>query len=174
MHHSVHPFPERAFHDVLTGNEAYAEHFHDEGLSGIARQGLAIVTCIDSRIDPLAIVGMKPGDVKIIRNAGARVTSDVLRTLVLASHLLGVDRVLVMPHTDCKMASGSEDEIHKAILEASGIDTRSLEIKTVDNVDEALRADLVRLRAFRYLPENLVAAGAIFDVRTGRLARVDA
>jgi carbonic anhydrase len=61
---------------------------------------------MDSRIDPLHIVGMEDGDAKILRNAGARVTEDVLRTLVLATHLLSVTRILVMPHTDCKMASG--------------------------------------------------------------------
>ncbi|MGA1763657.1 MAG: carbonic anhydrase, partial [Ilumatobacteraceae bacterium] len=95
------PFPTDVFSDVLAANGQYVGAFQDSGLTGFARQGLAIVTCMDSRIDPLAIVGMKPGDVKILRNAGARVTEDVLRTLVLATHLLGVERVLVMPHTDC-------------------------------------------------------------------------
>ncbi len=94
---------------------------------------------MDSRIDPLNVLGMKPGDVKILRNAGARVTDDVLRTLVLATYLLGVARVLVMPHTDCKMASGEEADVHQSILEKSGIDTRSVEIRTV--TDQRRRAD---------------------------------
>ncbi len=79
------------------------------------RRSLAVITCMDSRIDPLNVLGMKPGDVKILRNAGARVTDDVLRTLVLATYLLGVRRVLVMPHTDCKMASGEEADVHQSI-----------------------------------------------------------
>ena len=82
---------------------------------------------MDSRISPLAVVGMQAGDAKILRNAGARVTDDVLRTLVLASYLLGVNRVLVMPHTDCRMASADEATIHATIQDQFGVDTRSLE-----------------------------------------------
>ena len=122
-------FPVEAFADVLTANAMYAASFEDAHLSSHAAKGLAIVTCMDSRISPLDILGLQPGDVKILRNAGARVTDDVLRTLVLATWLLDVKRVLVMPHTDCKMASGSEAEIHEAILQESGIDTRGIEIR---------------------------------------------
>ena len=119
------------FADLLKSNEEYASHFTKEDLTGFAQKGLAIVTCMDSRIDPLRIVGMHAGDAKILRNAGARVTEDVLRTLVLATHLLGVKRILVMPHTDCRMASAEESEIHQQIKEASGVDTRGIEIRTV-------------------------------------------
>ena len=135
-------FPEDSFADVLQANERFVENFQDSDLTGYARQGLAIVTCMDSRIDPLAVVGMKAGDVKILRNAGARVTEDVLRTLVLATHLLGVERVLVMPHTECRMASGEEADVHASILEASGIDTRSLEIRTAIDQVGALKSDV--------------------------------
>ena len=102
------------FQDLLKANEEFSAGFKSTGLSGQARQGLAIVTCMDSRIAPLSIVGMNVGDAKILRNAGARVTEDVLRTLVLATHLLGVNRVLIMPHTDCRMASAEEHEIGRA------------------------------------------------------------
>ena len=77
-------FPHDAFVDVLDANTRYSSTFRHSELSGTAREGLAIVTCIDSRIEPLSITGMHPGDVKIIRNAGARVTDDVLRTLLRA------------------------------------------------------------------------------------------
>ena len=162
-------FPLSDFEDVLNANAQYASTFLHSELSGKAREGLAIVTCIDSRIEPLSITGMQPGDVKIIRNAGARVTDDVLRTLLLATHLLGVTRVLVLPHTDCKMASGTEPEIHEAIYEASGIDTRSIEIRTIRDQEAALLTDVLRIRAFPLLPKELVVAGAIYDVATGRL-----
>ena len=109
------------FSDLESANREFVASFVPEGQSGRAAKGLAIVTCMDSRIAPLAIVGMKPGDAKILRNAGARVTDDVLRTLVLATHLLGVNRVLVMPHTDCRMATGTEPEIHKAIFDAQAL-----------------------------------------------------
>jgi len=166
------PFPREAFADVLQANEMFSRDFVDTGAGGKAARGLAIVTCIDSRIAPLAITGMEAGDAKIIRNAGARVTDDVLRTLVLASHLLNVNRVLVMPHTDCRMASADEPAIHQAIHEASGIDSRSLEIRTVADQEAALRGDVIRIRSFPYLRDDLVVGGAIYDVRTGRVDTV--
>lgn len=157
------------FEDIFTANAQYVKDFQLRALTGQAARGLAIVTCIDSRIAPLAIVGMQPGDAKIIRNAGARVTDDVLRTLVLATHLLNVSRILVMPHTDCRMASGTEAEIHAAILEKSGVDTRSIEIRTVSDPLEALEIDLDRIRSFPLLAANIEVVGAIFNVATGEL-----
>lgn len=162
-------FPTEAFVDVLEANAKFASQFRHGGQSGVAARGLAIVTCMDSRIDPLAIVGMEQGDVKILRNAGARVTDDVLRTLMLAGFLLGVQRVLVMPHTDCKMASTSEREIHATILRDFGVDTRSVEVRTVSDQIAALRHDVIRVATAPLLPPGLVVAGAIYDVETGLL-----
>ncbi|MEI7549383.1 MAG: carbonic anhydrase [Actinomycetes bacterium] len=159
----------KAFEDIFSANAQYVKDFKSSALTGQAARGLAIITCIDSRIAPLAIMGMQPGDAKIIRNAGARVTEDVLRTLVLATHLLNVSRILVMPHTDCRMASGTEAEIHAAILEKSGVDTRSIEIRTVRDPLEALEIDLDRIRSFPLLAANIEVAGAIFNVATGEL-----
>jgi carbonic anhydrase len=162
-------FPAAAFADVLSANADHAAHFSDSALTGIALKGLAIITCMDSRIAPLAVVGMEAGDVKIIRNAGARVTDDVLRTLVLATYLLNVNRVLVMPHTECKMASGSEAAIHAEIKSRFDVDTRSMEFRTVDDQVAALQTDLDRIRAFPLLPAGLQVGGAIYDVHTGAL-----
>lgn len=157
------------FSDLIRANQEFVKSFIPEGLDGRAAKGLAIVTCMDSRIAPLAIVGMKPGDAKILRNAGARVTEDVLRTLVLASHLLGVSRVLVMPHTDCRMASGSEPEIHQSIFEASGVDTRSMEIRTVTDQQAALEMDMTRIKTYPLLPKGLEVVGGFYNVNTGEL-----
>lgn len=168
------PFPEQSFADVLAANADYAEGYTASDLSGWAVKGLAVITCMDSRIDPLRVLGMAAGDVKILRNAGARVTEDVLRTLVLATYLLGVTRVLVMPHTDCKMASGEEADVHLQILDRFGVDTRSVEIRTVTDQRSALITDVVRIRSFPLLPEDLVVGGAILDVRTGRLEPMEA
>ncbi|MEI7943430.1 MAG: carbonic anhydrase [Actinomycetes bacterium] len=162
----------KGFDDIFSANAQYVKEFQSSALTGQAARGLAIVTCIDSRIAPLAIMGMQPGDAKIIRNAGARVTEDVLRTLVLATHLLNVSRILVMPHTDCRMASGTESEIHAAIFEKSGVDTRSVEIRTVRDPLKALEVDLDRIRSFPLLASNIEVAGAIFDVATGALNRI--
>jgi len=160
------------FADLLGANKDYASTFKSMGLSGEAIKGLAIVTCMDSRIDPLHIVGMEAGDAKILRNAGARVTEDVLRTLVLATHLLGVNRILVMPHTDCRMGSGEEHEIHAAILAKSGVDTRGIEIRTVKDQMKALVTDIQRIESYPLLAKNIKVMGAIFDVETGKLAPV--
>jgi len=157
----------------MSANTTYSEHFSASELSGWANEGLAVVTCMDSRIDPLSVLGMKAGDVKILRNAGARVTEDVLRTLVLGAYLLGVTRVLIMPHTDCKMAGATEDEIHAIIAERFGVDTRSAEFRTVTDQTSALATDVTRVRAYPLLPRDLVVGGALFDVRTGRLLPVD-
>jgi carbonic anhydrase len=142
-------FPTEAFNDLLVANRRFSNGFQHSELTGTALKGLAIVTCMDSRISPLAVVGMQAGDAKILRNAGARVTDDVLRTLVLASYLLGVNRVLVMPHTDCRMASADEDQ-------------RS-----------ALAIDVTRIRTYPLLQKGVSVAGAIYNVSTGQLEPVD-
>jgi carbonic anhydrase len=162
-------FPGESFADVLAGNTAYAEHYVPSAMGGRAARGLAVITCMDSRIEPLALVGMKHGDVKILRNAGARVTDDVLRTLVLATYLLGVDRVLVMPHTDCKMANATEEQIHDTIREEFGVETSSVEFRTVDDQDAALVYDVRRIRSYPLLPKDITVGGAIYDVSTGLL-----
>ncbi|MFZ9987753.1 MAG: beta-class carbonic anhydrase [Candidatus Nanopelagicales bacterium] len=162
-------FPVEAFEDVLAANAAHADGYAGSDLTGRAAKGLAIVTCIDSRIDPLAIVGMGPGDVKILRNAGARVTDDVQRTLLLGSYLLGVDRILIMPHTDCRMVGSSEADIHATIRAEYGTDTRSIEFRTSDDVDASLALDIVRVRANPLLPAGTRVGGAVYDVHPGRL-----
>jgi carbonic anhydrase len=166
-------FPDSDFADVLLSNEEFVRGFEHSELTGTARKGLAIVTCMDSRISPLAVVGMQAGDAKILRNAGARVTDDVLRTLVLASYLLGVNRVLVMPHTDCRMASADEATIHATIKDQYGVDTRSLEFRTVSDQRAALAVDVTRIRTYPLLQKGVSVAGAIYNVSTGQLEPVD-
>jgi carbonic anhydrase len=161
-----------AFDDLLAANEEFARTFTGSDLTGRAARGLAVVTCMDSRIDPLGLLGLKPGDAKILRNAGARVTDDVLRTLVLAVYLLGVDRVLVMPHTDCGMSKVTDDDVH-ALTAARGVDTRSLDFRTVPDQNAALLHDLVRIQSSPFLPTGMPVDGAIYDVHTGRLLRVE-
>lgn len=166
-------FPHSEFSDVLSANEQFVTGFQHSELTGTAKKGLAVVTCMDSRISPLAVVGMQAGDAKILRNAGARVTDDVLRTLVLASYLLGVNRVLVMPHTDCRMASVDEATIHSTIEKQFGVNTRSLEFRTVSDQRAALAIDVTRIRSYPLLQKGVSVAGAIYNVLTGQLEPVD-
>ena len=159
------------FADVLAANEAYAHDFQLVGLEPVAARGLAVLTCIDSRIEPLAMLGLGPGDAKILRNAGARVTDDVLRTLVLASYLLGVDRAMVVAPTKCRMAAGGEDDVHAAVDEAGGPDTRSLAFLVTDDQEATVRADVQRVRSWPYLTQ-LKVGGFLYDVDTGRLKQL--
>ncbi|WP_173434271.1 beta-class carbonic anhydrase [Allosalinactinospora lopnorensis] len=164
-----------AFDDVLSANTDYVENFALAGLRPAAARGLALITCMDSRIEPLGVLGLKPGDAKVLRNAGARVTDETLRTLVLAAYLLEVERVMVMPHTRCKMASvDSDDAVHGLIYEKHGVDTRSLEFHTDNDQLGALRHDLGRVRHHPLLPKGLPVAGVIYDVDTGKVSPVDA
>jgi len=156
-----------AFDDVLSANLGYSERFEDTGRPGKAARGLAVVTCMDSRISPLGMLGLRDGDAKILRNAGARVTGDVLRTLVLAVHLLGVQRVMVVAHTDCRMAKVTDAEVHAAIAESAEIDTRSLNFRTIDDQRATLALDVQRVRSSPYLPAGMPVAGCVYDVRTG-------
>jgi carbonic anhydrase len=159
------------FADVLAANDAYVERFGHGQLQARAERGLAVLTCMDSRIEPLAMLGLRPGDAKILRNAGARVTPDVLRTLVLATYLLGVDRLMVIAHTDCRMANGSEDDMRAAVREAGGPDTSDLTFLVADDQVEAVTSDVELVRAFPYL-KQLHVGGFRYDVETGRLTQL--
>ncbi|MDQ1625361.1 MAG: carbonic anhydrase [Actinomycetota bacterium] len=159
------------FADVIAANASYASRFQLADLEARAAKGLGVLTCIDSRIDPLGLLGLVPGDAKILRNAGARVTDDVLRTLVLASYLLGVERVMILAHTRCRMATGSEEDVHEAIREVGGPDTRSMSFLTTDDQELALRSDVQRVRSWPYLG-NITVGGFLYDLDTGRLRRV--
>lgn len=156
-----------AFDDVIEANGRYAQTFVDTGRPGKAARGLAVVTCMDSRISPLRMLGLQDGDAKIMRNAGARVTGDVLRTLVLAVHLLDVRRVMVVAHTNCRMASVTDDEVHEAIAAGYSIDTRSLNFRTIADQKATLAQDVQRIRSSPYLPAGLPVAGCVYDVHTG-------
>lgn len=160
------------FADVLAANAAYAEDFRLAGLQARAARGLAVLTCIDSRIEPLGLLGLGPGDAKILRNAGARVTDDVLRTLVLAAYLLGVDRAMVIAHTDCRMTAESEEEVHAAVGDAGGPDTRSLSFLVTSDQEATVVADVERVRSWPYLKQRLAVGGFVYDVGTGRLRQL--
>jgi carbonic anhydrase len=165
------PTPDETFADVLTANASYADAFQNAGLEARAAKGLAVLTCMDSRIDPLRMLGLSPGDAKILRNAGARVTDDVLRTLVLARYLLGVDRVMVVAHTRCAMAAGDQAVVHEKIHDAGGPDTRSISFLTTGDQEASLHEDVQRVLSWPYL-QGVTVGGFVYDLDTGRLAQV--
>lgn len=166
------PSTTAGFDDVMRANAAFAAGFHDADLPGHAAKNLAILTCIDSRIDPLAVVGMRPGDAFILRNAGAHATDDALRALVLATCLMSVTRILVMPHTGCAVAERLDSDLHARIAARHGLDAGSMAFGAVEDQVEALGADIARIRSHPFVPDEVDVGGALYDVRTGRLERI--
>lgn len=160
------------FDDLLAANHEYRNEFHDPRIEGTAAKGLAVLTCIDSRIDPLALLGLRAGDAKIIRNAGARVTDDALRSLVLATNLLGVHRVCVIQHTDCAMVGTTDEELRRRIGAARGVDASNWEFCASTDQLASLRVDLERIESCPLLATDLQVGGFIFDVHTGELVPI--
>lgn len=160
------------FDDLLAANRAYAADFHLGGFDGVARSGVAIVTCMDSRIDPLGMIGLKPGDAKILRNPGGRVTDQVLVALVLGVTLLKVDRVLVIEHTRCAMASASEDELRARVGSEAGTDASWMSLGVIDDQSSAIRGDVAKVRSHPLIGDHVVVGGFLYDVDTGLLTPV--
>jgi carbonic anhydrase len=160
------------FDDLLAANRNYRLQFHDSGVAGVAAKGLALLTCIDSRIDPLALAGLRAGDAKIIRNAGARVTADALRSLVLAVNLLGVTRVCIVQHTDCAMVGTTDDELRARIGAIRGVDAAGWDFLASTDQRATLRGHMELIASFPLLPPDLHVGAFIFDVHSGELLPV--
>ncbi|GAB2909223.1 carbonic anhydrase [Rhodococcus aerolatus] len=163
------PRERSGFDELLADNERYAARFHLQGLAGFATSGFALVTCMDSRIEPLSMLGLVPGDAKIMRNAGGRVTEDTLRSLTLAAHSLGVRRIAVMQHTDCAMMKSTDTEVGARIGTALGRDPVDFTFRTIADPDADLAADVALVRDFDLLPAGVEVAGWRYDVETGRV-----
>ena len=159
------------FDDLLAANADFASDFAYGGFDGIAQAGVAIVTCMDSRIDPLGMIGLKPGDAKIFRNPGGRVTEAAMEALVLGAHLLNVSRILVVPHTRCAVASNSEAELRKRVEESAGVDASWQPIHVIDDQVRALKEDVHKVLSHPLIPETVKVAGFIYDVDSGLLKR---
>ncbi len=158
-----------AFDDLLAANRSFAENFALAGFDGVAHAGVAIVTCMDSRIDPLGLVGLEPGDAKIFRNPGGRVTDQALEALVLAVHLLNVRRVLVIPHTRCAMASSTQKELREKVGRSAGVDASWQRFSVVEDQVDALREDVQRVKSHPLIPDTIAVGGFLYDVDTGLL-----
>jgi carbonic anhydrase len=157
------------FSDLISANRAFADEFDLGGFDGVARAGVAIVTCMDSRIDPLRMLGLKHGDAKIFRNPGGRVTSAALEALVLGVHLLGVERVLVVPHTRCAMTANSEADLRARIGESAGVDASWQSFGVIEDQVARLGEDVAKVRSHPLIPDTVKVGGFVYDVDTGLL-----
>jgi len=158
-----------AFDDLLAANRDFAKTFDMGDFDGIAHAGVAIVTCMDSRIDPLGMVGLKPGDAKIFRNPGGRVTPQALEAMVLAVHLLNVQRVLIVPHTRCAVASNTEQQLREKITELAGVDASWQPIHVVRDQVASLGEDVQKVRSHPLIPDSVEVGGFLYHVETGLL-----
>lgn len=160
------------FDDLLAANRLYAAD-HEGGFDGIARAGVLMVTCMDSRIDPLAMIGLNEGDAKILRNPGGRVTDQVLVAIVLGVSLLKVERVLVVEHTRCAMASSSEPEVKSKIADFTGLDASWMTIGVIEDQEATIRGDVHRVSSHPLVPDHVKVGGFLYDVDSGLLNPVD-
>ena len=160
------------FADLLAANAAYAESFAEGGFDGVAHAGVAIVTCMDSRIEPLAMLGLQLGDAKIFRNPGGRVTPQALEALVLGVHLLGVDRILVVPHTRCAMASSTLQELRERVGESAGLDATWQPFNVVEDQRAALEDDVHKVKSHPLIPDSVKVGGFLYDVDTGLIEQL--
>ncbi len=155
----------------MAANRAFADTFQLSGFDGVAHAGVAVVTCMDSRIDPLGMLGLKPGDAKIFRNPGGRVTPAALEALVLGVHLLNVNRILVVPHTRCAMATSTLDELRARVGESAGQDASWQSFGVVEDQEASLADDVRMIRAHPLIPDSVPVGGFMYDVDSGLLSQ---
>lgn len=155
------------FSDLLAANKTFAENFALGDFDGVAHAGVAIVTCMDSRIDPLRMLGLDHGDAKIFRNPGGRVDGSALEALVLGVHLLGVERILIVPHTKCAMANNTQGDLRVKVGNSMGVDASWQEFHVITDQIAALQEDVRRVRSHPLIPETVAIGGFLYYVDTG-------
>lgn len=156
------------FEELLDANAAFAEAFGLGSLPSPPARALAVLTCMDARILPLEVFGLVPGDAHIVRNAGGRVSDDVIRSLLVSTHRLGVRNIAVVHHTSCGMTEIT-DEGFAAEVEAVTGHRPHVPVLAIGDADEALRSDVEQLRNSPLFPEGTRFAGFLYDVLTGWL-----
>ncbi len=163
---------EDTFDDLLAANREYAKSFALAGFDGIAHAGVAMITCMDSRLEPLEMIGLKTGAAKIIRSPGGRLTEDALVGCILGVHLLKVDRILIVPHTKCAMAAGDDEALAIAVRDATGADLTGIRLGATPDQEEKLAEDVLRLRQHPLVAGRARVGGFRYDVDTGLLAQL--
>jgi carbonic anhydrase len=133
---------------------------------------LAIVTCMDARLDPAKFLGLGEGADNVIRNAGGLVTGDALRSLIISHWLLGTQEFAVIAHTDCGMLTFSNDDLHGKLEEATGADASDIDFRPFPDLQESVRGSLQAVRESPLLPDGIEISGWVYDVRSGALTEV--
>lgn len=158
--------------EILTANERYASSFAGAALAAPPRRRLAVVTCMDARIDPAKALGLEDGDAHVIRNAGGVVSDDALRSLVISHWLLGTQEALVIGHSDCGMVSFTNEQLRAEVAAGTGADVCAIDFLAFRDVRARVAESIAQARASALLPASFRLYGLVYDVRTGRLERV--
>ena len=157
--------------DLLKNNAAYAESFEKEDLPLPPARGVAVVACMDARLDVHKILGLEEGDAHVIRNAGGVITDDEVRSLTISQRLLGTREVILIHHTDCGMLTFSDDELKAQIHEEVGLKPH-FSMESFSDLEEDVRQSIARINASPFVPHKESVRGFIYEVETGRLREV--
>ena len=158
---------------LLARHHAYSAEVRAQGgLAAKGTQKVAVVACMDSRLDVFAVLGLTPGDAHVIRNAGGIVTEDTIRSLAISQRLLGTEEIILIHHTDCGMLSFTDDGLCRTLEEETG--TRpTWEPGTFTDLADDIRRSVTRIKSSPFVPHTDAVRGFILDLATGRLEEVD-
>ena len=157
--------------ELLRNARAYAESFDNGDLALPPARRLAIVACMDARLDPYKLLGLREGDAHVIRNAGGVVTDDAIRSLAVSQRLGGTEEVILIHHTDCGMLATSDDEFRRSLQQEVGI-RPTWSAESFGDLDEDVRRSVTRIKASPFIPRKDSVRGFVYEVETGRLREV--
>jgi carbonic anhydrase len=157
--------------ELLQNNAAYAESFEKGDLQLPPARGVAVVACMDARLDVHKILGLQEGDAHVIRNAGGVITDDEIRSLTISQRLLGTREIILIHHTDCGMLTFSDDELKAQIHEDVGLKPH-FSMESFSDLEEDVRQSIARIQASPFIPHKDSVRGFIYEVETGRLREV--
>ncbi|MEA2509353.1 MAG: carbonic anhydrase [Actinomycetota bacterium] len=157
--------------ELLQNNRSYSETFSKGDLPLPPARGLAVLACMDARLDVHKILGLDEGDAHVIRNAGGVATDDAIRSLAISQRLLGTTEVILIHHTDCGMLTFSDDEVKRQIQAEVGVRPH-FALEAFTNLEEDVRESIARLRLSPFVPNKDHIRGFIYDVSTGGLDEV--
>ena len=157
--------------ELLSRNESYAAGFEKGGLGAPPARRVAVLTCMDARLDPTRFLGLQVGDAHVIRNAGGLATDDAIRSLAISQHLLGTDEVMVIHHSRCGML-GLDDGEFADRLEREAGQRPSWSAGGFEDLEEDVRESVRRIRESPFLPSTENVRGFVYEVETGRLREV--
>jgi carbonic anhydrase len=158
--------------ELLTANERYASDFKKGNLPMPPGRHVAVLTCMDARLDPAKFLELNEGDAHVIRNAGGRASQDAIRSLVISHTLLGTNEFLVIHHTDCGMLTFTNEQLRERLRRGLDADASAIDFLPFPDLDESVRQDVAAIRSSQFLPKGIPVSGFVYDVRTGRLRQV--